>query len=55
MLFFVIKNYYLRLNLELFKVILTKTIAYARKEIRNANNYLNKLKALKKFLRTKLQ
>jgi len=55
MLFFATKDYYLRLDFKLFKVISTKTIAYVKKEIRDANNYLNKLQAFRKFLYTKLQ
>jgi len=53
-LFFAIKDYYSRSNLELFKSIFTNIIIYNKLNIRDANNYIVKLEALKKHLQTKL-
>ena len=55
MSFFISNNYYSHLNLKLLKAISTKTIVHARKEIRDAKNYLNKLEVFQKFLRIELQ
>jgi len=53
--FFVTKGYHSRSGLELPKAISTETTAHVRRGIRDADSYLDKLQALRKFLRTELQ
>jgi len=52
MSFLAIKSYYSRLDLKLLKFISIITIAHNKREARDANVFIKKLKALRKFLRT---
>ncbi len=53
-LFFAIKDYYFQSDLKLFKSISTDTIIYNKTNIKDADSYIVKLEALKKYLQIKL-